>query len=53
MIYKDNKKHQIVLTSQSTQDYPPIYIHEEDSEGYAILGTAKHILKKPIMSWQD
>jgi len=34
--YRDKKNHQIVLMSESTYDFPPIYIHEDDD--YLING---------------
>jgi len=45
--YFDKENNQIVLMSKSTQDFPPIYIHPEDS--YKINGKVIQIIKKPKM----
>jgi len=43
--YFDKENNQIVLMSKSTQDFPPIYIHPEDS--YQINGKVIQVIKKP------
>ena len=43
--YEDNKNKQIVLTSDSYQDYPPIYI--KDTDNYILNGKVVDILKNP------
>ncbi len=50
-IYCDEENQQVVLLSESSQDYPPIYIHKEDLANYLIAGRVKYVLKKPIVSW--
>lgn len=52
-IYCDEENQQVVLMSESSQDYPPIYIHKEDLSNYLIAGRVKYVLKKPIVTWQD
>lgn len=43
--YKDIKNKRIILASESTQEYPPIYIHQDDS--FQINGKLIQVLKKP------
>jgi repressor LexA len=42
---RDSKHKQIVLMSDSTQNFPPVYIHESDD--FAINGTVIQVGKKP------
>ena len=44
----DQVNNQIVLTSQSTQEIPPIFIHEDDS--FMINGKVIQVVKKPKMA---
>lgn len=44
----DKTNNQIVLVSESTQDIPPIYIHENDS--FMINGKIIQVIKKPRFS---
>lgn len=46
-IIKDEKNRQIILLSESTQEYPPIYIHEDDLDSYLINGKVVQVIKKP------
>lgn len=41
----DKENHQVVLMSESTLDFPPIYIHEED--GYMVNWKVVQVIKKP------
>ncbi len=43
--YRDEENKQIILISDSTQDFPPIYIHENDN--YMINGKVVQVIKKP------
>ncbi|MFA6375864.1 MAG: S24 family peptidase [Candidatus Paceibacterota bacterium] len=43
----DNKNKRIMLVSESTQDIPPIYIHENDINNYVVCGTVIDIFKVP------
>lgn len=43
----DNEHNQVVLISESTQDYPPIYIHNDDYSSYMVNGTVIKVIKKP------
>lgn len=43
--YWDRKNRQIVLVSDSSQNFPPIYIHENDE--FMINGKVVQIIKKP------
>jgi repressor LexA len=45
--YKDDENKQIVLTSESTYDYPPIYIHQDDFEDFMINGKVVEVIAKP------
>lgn len=42
---QDDKNNQIVLVSESTQDFPPIYIHPNDD--FRINGKVVQVIKKP------
>lgn len=41
------QKNQIVLASESTEDFPPIYVHEDDALEFFINGLVLDVLKKP------
>lgn len=43
----DKKNGRIILLSESSQDFPPIYISEEDSGSYLACGKVVDVLKKP------
>jgi SOS-response transcriptional repressor LexA len=43
--YLDKKNNQVILMSQSTKDFPPIYIHENDD--FMINGKVVQVIKKP------
>jgi SOS-response transcriptional repressor LexA len=43
----DEENGQVVLSSESTQNIPPIFIHEDDS--FMINGTVIQVIKKPRM----
>jgi len=45
--YRDDENKQIILISDSNQDFPPIYIHENDN--YIINGKVVQVIKKPKM----
>lgn len=42
---KENK--QIVLMSESADEYPPIYIHPQDFDSYMIAGKVTQVVKRP------
>lgn len=42
---RDTENNQIVLISDSTQDYPPIFIHADDD--YAVAGKVIQVIKQP------
>lgn len=46
--YHDKENGQVVLMSESTKDFPPIYIHENDN--YIINGKVVQVIKKPRFS---
>ncbi|MFZ3054722.1 MAG: S24 family peptidase [Minisyncoccales bacterium] len=46
-IYIDKKNDQIILLSESTQDFPPIYISEKDGNSYLVCGKVVDVIKKP------
>jgi len=39
---------QIILSSESSQNYPPIIIHQDDLDSYMINGEVVQVIKKPI-----
>ena len=43
--HHDKKSRMVVLTADSTKDFPPIYIHESDN--YMINGKVVQVIKKP------
>lgn len=53
--FRDQANHQIILSSESTQDLAPIYIHENDFVDYMVNGKIVQVLKKPSEEamWQD
>ncbi|MDD5289818.1 MAG: S24 family peptidase [Patescibacteria group bacterium] len=53
--YSDKKNQRIILKSESTNDFAPIYIHANDLEQYAICGKVIDVLKEPedFNDWQD
>ena len=44
---RDQSNNQIILSSESNQDFAPIYIHEEDQSDYQVAGTIVDVFKKP------
>lgn len=44
---KDPKNKQIILFSESTKNYPPIYILEQDLEDYIVNGKVIKVIKHP------
>jgi len=46
-LIKDEKNKRLILLSESTQDYPPIIIQNEDSKDYLINGIVVKVVKKP------
>ncbi|MDA2922279.1 hypothetical protein MYX07_03355 [Patescibacteria group bacterium AH-259-L07] len=42
---KDKENDRIILLSESTEDYPPIYIHPDDN--FVINGKVAQVIKKP------
>lgn len=44
----DNKNKQVVLISESSEDYLPIFVHPEDSSEGLISGTVVQVLKQPV-----
>lgn len=53
--YRDQANHQIILSSESTQDFAPIYIHEDDFVDYLVNGKVVQVMKQPdeLSTWQD
>jgi len=45
---KDEKNHQIVLMPESTKNYPPIFIGEDEIDDLSICGKVIQVIKKPI-----
>jgi SOS-response transcriptional repressor LexA len=52
--YSDKINQRIILKSESTKDFAPIYIHANDLEQYAICGKVIEVLKEPddFKSWE-
>lgn len=47
-LVKDEANQQIVLMSESTEDFPPIVLHPEDIE-FLVCGTVIKVIKKPAV----
>lgn len=45
--YNDQANCQIILASESSHDFPPIYIHQADYMSYSICGRVVGVFKKP------
>ncbi|HNY36181.1 MAG TPA: S24 family peptidase [Candidatus Pacearchaeota archaeon] len=45
--YIDKPNNQIILLSESSQDFPPIYISKKDQDSYLICGKVVRVMKKP------
>lgn len=43
----DTENNQIILASESTKDFSPIYIHQDDSYNYIMNGKVIQVIKKP------
>ena len=43
--FLDRENRQVVLMSESTKDFPPIYIHEDDE--FMVNGKVVQVIKKP------
>ena len=43
----DEENQQVVLLSESTKDYPPIYISEDEIGTYVLSGKVVEVIKKP------
>jgi len=46
-LQKDSKNERLILLSKSSQDYPPIVIHENDFQEYLVNGHIVEVVKKP------
>lgn len=46
---KDDVNQQIVLMSESTEDFPPIVLHPDDVE-FLVCGTVTKVIKKPTQA---
>lgn len=46
----DEQNHTVVLISESTESYPPIFIHEEDFGSYMVNGIVADVVKAPVIS---
>lgn len=49
LFLKDELNEQIILISESTQDFPPIVIHPDDVE-FLVCGSVTRVIKKPVIS---
>lgn len=48
---KNGQTGEIALLSESTEPYPPIYLHPDDADKFFVAGEVKFVLKKPAVSW--
>jgi len=47
---QDVKNKMIILVSESTRNYPPIYIHKDELMNYLVSGRAVQVIKRPKLS---
>lgn len=45
--YFEKESNQVALVSESTQNYPPIYIHPQEAQSYLVNGKVIQVIKKP------
>ena len=45
----DPDHNQIILSSESTNSYPPIYLHESEAAKFLVNGKIVQVIKKPKM----
>ncbi len=45
----DDSNNQIMLVSESTEDYSPIYIHRDDFQNYLVNGVVVDVIKRPVV----
>jgi len=50
---RDDSHRQIILISESSNSYPPIFIHEQDFEHYTASGKVVSVLKGPSSFLQE
>ena len=46
-LFLDDKNQRVVLVSESNEDLPPIYIHQDDLDSYFIAGRVVKVMKQP------
>jgi SOS-response transcriptional repressor LexA len=46
----DQANNQVVLISESSEDYLPIFVHPEDSNEGLISGTVVQVMRRPVIS---
>ncbi len=47
---KDVRNKMVILVSESTRSYPPIYIHKDDLLNYLVSGRAVQVIKHPKLN---
>src|SRR3989344_884958 len=49
--FKDTSNKRIILLSESSAGYPPIFIHFDDLDRYLVNGKIIQVIKKPKTTW--
>ena len=49
--FDDKPSHRIILLSESSASYSPIFIHYDDMDNYLVNGKVIQVIKKPKRTW--
>jgi repressor LexA len=49
--FKDNENQRIILLSESSASFAPIFIHRDDIDNYLVNGKVIQVIKKPKKAW--
>jgi SOS-response transcriptional repressor LexA len=49
--FKDTDNQRIILLSESSASFSPIFIHRDDLDNYLVNGKVIQVIKKPKRSW--
>jgi SOS-response transcriptional repressor LexA len=49
--FKDAENHRVILLSESSASFAPIFIHRDDMDNYLVNGKVIQVIKKPRTAW--
>ncbi len=49
--FRDNENQRIILLSESSASFAPIFIHRDDMDNYLVNGKVIQVIKKPKSAW--